>query len=421
MRRLFLILALLLGAVLPTLAPTSARAHGHHGWGRGWGHHGWNGGWGYGRHRYYGGWGGGWNGWGGYHRNWGWGRGYVARPFYRPYHGVGFGGFYPAVNYGFYPTYNYGYYPNYGYPVFSNYYYGCDATPTITIPSVDVEPMYNAQLPLNRTIVNYAGNQGGLSTELTDGMLIARLADALRQRGNSSQATTVNNRLLIGNGRLQGVVQNGALRNIVQNITGNSVRNESFTTGVRISNVDSRSKARAYMAQGDTLFREQRYAAAAQQYRAAASMAPDLAEANWRYGHALVAMGEYDLAANAMRKAIAASADTTRGGFTLDTLYGTVGLAKASHLEGLAKAAIEEESANAYFLLGVTLHYGGEATRAEKFFAQAAELHGPDSPHLVAFLGPASSSRVSSRPAVSAPVAVPTPRETTTRFVAQET
>jgi hypothetical protein len=428
MRKLLLIVTMLLGALLPTLIAAPAQA-GHHHWGRGhWGHGwhhgggwnrvgwhrgwGWNHGWGWGRHRYW--------GWG-HHRPWGWGGGWgrpvVYRSFYRPVYGVGFGGYFPINNFGVPSTYDY------GYPVINSYYYGCDATPTYIEPSVDSAPIYNAQVLPGRTIVQYAGSQPRVSTELTDGMLIARLADALRQRGNATDGRIVasNNRLigngrLLGNGRLQGVLQQGVLQsgvvqNVVQNITGSTVRNEAFPGTVRISNLDSRTKARAYMAQGDSLFLEQRYAAAAQQYRAAASMAPDLAEANWRYGHTLVAMGEYDLAAHAIRRALAVNADIARSGFSLDQLYGTVGTAKASHLEGLAQAALDSDSANAYFLLGVTLHYSGEPARAEKFFAQAAELQGPEATHVAAFLTPEQRAPQPSSP----------PRVSTPRLLAQDT
>ncbi|QDU27617.1 Tetratricopeptide repeat protein [Anatilimnocola aggregata] len=383
MRKIFLLFALLLGVtLLQTFAAAQAQAgHGHYkgwghnwGWGRGWGHHGWNRGWGYGHNRFYGGWGG--YGWG--HRNWGWGRGYVYRPFYRPvynvgYRSFGYGGFYPAVNYG--------YYPSYGFPVYNSYYYGCENV----VPATTIEqPYYDTQILPTGTIVNYSGNNGGLSTELTTGMLIARLADAVRQQpGGMTNGNVASNGRLLGNGRLRGVVQN-----ITQNVIRNEPLSSTLPTTTRFSNPDSRSKARAYMTQGDNLFREQRYAAAAQQYRAAASLTPDLPEANWRYGHTLVAMGEYDLAASAMRRALAIADDTDRNGFELDSLYGLVGTAKASHLEGLAKAALEQELPSAYYLLGVTLHYSGEADRAEKFFAHAAQLQGRDAPHIVAFLGP---------------------------------
>ena len=58
------------------------------------------------------------------------------------------------------------------------------------------------------------------------------------------------------------------------------------------------------------------------------------------------------------------ASDIGRNGFALDALYGDVGTAKTSHLESLANRALETDSPNAYFLLGMTLHYSGEAARA---------------------------------------------------------
>ncbi len=411
MRRGLIVLAMLVSvAMLQTVIAPSAQAYrGHHG-GWGGGHHGWGGGgWGYGHNRFYGGYG----GFGGYgvHRNYGFGRGLVYRApyfgsYYRPSYGYGYrnfgyggyGGYYPNYGYSNFGYSNFGY-PNIGYSNYynngynNNYYNGCQGgyqSYGQPIYQTYSQPYYGAQVIPSPTILNYySGNtqNGGLSAELTAGTVIAQLADAVRtQRAAGNQV-----QLLNGNG-----IANGRLRGVVQNIAQGMIQNQPAAgnaINVRYTNPDSRAKARAYMTQGDNLFQEQRYAAAAQQYRAAASLAPDLAEANWRYSHTLVAMGEYDLAVNAVKRAIAASPDITRGGFTLDSLYGTLGTAKASHLESLANRALESDSPNAYFLLGMTLHYSGEAQRAEKFFARAAEIQDANSPHLVAFLGPVPKAR----------------------------
>ena len=386
MRRFVLLLALFLGiTALYSAAPPAAEAFHHHyggGWGRGLG---------WGGHRYYGGWGGGWGGYG--HRNWGFGRGYVYRPIYRPYYGYGyrglgyrgFGGYYGGYGgYGynsFYPSINYGYYPSYGYSNYYNggYYNGCGGP---VYQTYNTPIYYDTQYAPNPLFNYYSGVQnGGLSNQLTAGTAIAQLADSIRNQRVASGAS--GGRVLDGQG-----IANGRLRGVVQNIVGGVIQNQPVNANavtVRYANTDSRSKARAYMTQGDTMFHEQRYAAAAQQYRAAASMAPDLAEANWRYAHTLVAMGEYDLAVNAVNRALAANRDIARNGFALDQLYGTVGLAKQAHLERLASAALESESPNAYFLLGMTMHYSGEAQRAEKFFAKSAEVTTGHQTHIAVF------------------------------------
>lgn len=381
MRRFIVLLVLLLGISIfhSVQAPAASAFHGRH----------WHGGWG---HRHIGGWGR-WGHYGGWHRNWGFGRGYVYRPIYRGWYGHrhfyrgGWGGWGGYGYNSFYPTVNYGYYPSYGVPI---YYNNCQ-------PVYQNEVYYDTQYNPNALLNYYSGAaNGGMSQQLTAGTVIAQLADGIR----AQRAANGNNdgRLLAGNG-------NGRLRGVVQNIVGGMVQNQPVNANainVRYSNPDARSKARAYLTQGDNMFREQRYAAAAQQYRAAASLAPDLAEANWRYSHTLVAMGEFDLAVNAVNRALAASKDTTRNGFTLDTLYGTIGTAKASHLERLANQALETDSPNAYFLLGMTLHYSGEAARAEKFFTKAAEVTSGSATHIAAFV-PAVKKPTPATPAPSAP------------------
>jgi tetratricopeptide (TPR) repeat protein len=348
-RRLTLITAMLLGiAIFQSVnAPSADAWHWRHwGWRHRWVHH-----WGWGPYR--------WHGW---HRHW------VYRPWIYRRPVFCYGGGYPIYNYNhcYYPSVSYGYYPTYG------YYDGCQI---FYQPSVS-QPVYETQV--------VPGPQQDV------GAIIAQVASVLRER----RANNPDGRLLAGDGRLLGGIGNGRLRGVVQNIVGGVVQNQpldqSTITNVRFSNPDARSKARAYITQGDKFFRDQRYAAAAQQYRAAASMAPDLAEAHWRYAHTLVAMSEYDLAVNAVDRALAADGDITRSGFQLDSLYGEVGTAKASHLEGLARVALESDSPNAYFLLGLTLHYSGETERAEKFFARAAQLQGRDIRRIAAFLPPAS-------------------------------
>src|SRR5262249_43978477 len=74
---------------------------------------------------------------------------------------------------------------------------------------------------------------------------------------------------------------------------------------VRISNPETRRQAERYIAEGDTLFRAQNFNSASQKYKLAASIAPDLAEAYWRQGHALTAMHQYEPATTAFKRAIA--------------------------------------------------------------------------------------------------------------------
>ena len=174
---------------------------------------------------------------------------------------------------------------------------------------------------------------------------------------------------------------------------------------VRVANPEFRRKAEKYLADGDALFRAQNFHSALQRYKLAANAAPDIAEAYWRQGHALIATGNYDLAGSAFKRAIALTDDTTRGGFQLTDLYGTAVLTKNGHLEALAGHALERsDSSDPFFLLGVFLTYDGQHERAEKFFARAADLAGISGGHIAAF-EPAGAPVVAARP-VEMPIAV---------------
>jgi tetratricopeptide (TPR) repeat protein len=158
-------------------------------------------------------------------------------------------------------------------------------------------------------------------------------------------------------------------------------------TKVRVSSPTYRRKAEQFLAQGDALFREQKYAQAIDRYKQAEVMAADLPEVHWRKGHAYVATHRYELAAVAFKRGLAIAPDVHRGGFNLKALYGPGALVKTSHLEALAgETLVHSDSAELYFLLGVFLRYDGQAERAEKFFLRARELAGTDADYLVAFL-----------------------------------
>ena len=127
-----------------------------------------------------------------------------------------------------------------------------------------------------------------------------------------------------------------------------------------------------------------------QRYKLAVSTAPDLAEALWRQGHALVATHNYDLASTAFKRAIALTEDLGRDGFRLNDIYGGAAMTKNQHVESLAEwAATRRSSPDPYFLLGLFLEYDGQQVRAEKFFQKASDLAGISGGHIAVFLAPA--------------------------------
>jgi hypothetical protein len=172
---------------------------------------------------------------------------------------------------------------------------------------------------------------------------------------------------------------------------------------IRLTNTESRRKAEKYLADGDALFRAQNFHSALQRYKLASNTAPDMAEAFWRQGHAMIATSNFELAGGAFKRAIALSDDTDRRGFQLSDLYGSAVLAKNGHLEALAANALEHSgSSDPYFLLGVFLTYDGQRERAEKFFDRAADLAGISGGHIAAF-EPVDMPIVAALPAAEPP------------------
>jgi len=158
---------------------------------------------------------------------------------------------------------------------------------------------------------------------------------------------------------------------------------------VRTSNAEAVARARQFIGFGDEHFRTQEFSDAYQRYKKAASAAPDLADAFFRQGFSLLAMGRYEPAARAFKHGLTLKPDWAKSSFRLDELYGDNRLAKATHLERLAaEATAHPQNADLMLLLGLGLHFDGQAERARPFFEHAAEL-GADRQAVAGFLKPA--------------------------------
>jgi tetratricopeptide (TPR) repeat protein len=352
-----------------------------------WGHHrhcGWRGGW-------CGGYGCGGCGWGGY----GWG-GYYPGYAYR---GFGYGGFYRGFGY---PYYGYGtgyfrgyyapYRAYYGYPYYGYGFYGATNRPSTNLIVASVAPA-SRSIPLAQ-----------------NNLLAARGA----QPQVPPTALALQKFLGLKN------VQPAPLGDDRAALVAKPVAMPKSLDGIltRVSNVESRRKADRLIAEGDELFRAQNFHSALQKYKLAVSAAPDVSEALWRQGHALVATHNYELAAKAFKRAIAHTEDLGREGFQLNDLYAGANMTKTQHLEFLAEWALDREnSADAYFLLGVFLNYDGQTGRAGKFFQRASDLAGISGGHIGVFLdhaeekGPVRTVPVSAPTPVSSPSTVSTPTE----------
>jgi tetratricopeptide (TPR) repeat protein len=180
------------------------------------------------------------------------------------------------------------------------------------------------------------------------------------------------------------------------------LQDQAVRLKVRTSNAESRRRADRYIALGDELFQKHQWHSALQKYKLAGQLAPDVAECFWRQGHALIAVNQFGQAAATFRRALLLDDDATRGGFELKLLYADGVAAKNSHLEALAGEALASTvSSDAYFLIGVTLHYDGQTERAHKFFERAAALSADDGRLVESFLAPKPAPGL---PALTLPV-----------------
>jgi tetratricopeptide (TPR) repeat protein len=126
---------------------------------------------------------------------------------------------------------------------------------------------------------------------------------------------------------------------------------------------------------GDADFAKQNYTEALKHYRKAVEVSPGLADAWFRQTFALIALGRYPEAAKALRRGLEVQPDWPGSDFRLDTLYANDQLPKKDDLNTLARAAeAEPQNAELMLLLGVFLHFDGQAERAAAFFQQAVKL-----------------------------------------------
>jgi hypothetical protein len=130
--------------------------------------------------------------------------------------------------------------------------------------------------------------------------------------------------------------------------------------------------ARRLIGFGNGFFNARRFGDACDRYHRATETMPTLAEPYFRQGVAHIAMGQYALAAKAMRRGMELDSQWPAANPIVTELYGSSPTLKATHLDALALAA-EKETANGdlLFLLGVWLTLDNQAERAALFFRAA--------------------------------------------------
>jgi len=155
----------------------------------------------------------------------------------------------------------------------------------------------------------------------------------------------------------------------------------------RATNQQALNLAWKFVGYGDAHFGNQKYSEANARYRKAAAAAPQLADGWFRQGFALVAMGRYDLAVQAIKRGLKFKPNWADSDFRLNELYGGNALTKSAHLDALAEAAKENPNdTDLLFLLGVLFHFDGKPDRAAPLLQRAKQLLGGDDAHLRGFL-----------------------------------
>ncbi len=162
----------------------------------------------------------------------------------------------------------------------------------------------------------------------------------------------------------------------------------------RATNAHAVALAWKFIGYGDAQFARGEFAEANDRYRKAARSGPQVADAWFREGFALTAMGRYDLAVAAVRRGLEIDPKWSASGFDLDTLFGRDAAAKQAHLDALIKAADDDPlNADLLFLVGVHLHFDGQSALAEKYFQRARRIAGDQAEHVFAFLGKEAQKR----------------------------
>jgi hypothetical protein len=154
----------------------------------------------------------------------------------------------------------------------------------------------------------------------------------------------------------------------------------------RAANPETRGLAWRFISFGDMHFSNEKFGEAYQRYRKAAEIVPELAEAYFRQGFALLGCGRYEMAAKAFKRGVGLDPAWPRSGFRLNELYNANQRAKAAHLEALAAASEKDpNNGDLLFLLGISLFFDGQRDRSTPFFERAAQLAGQGD-HLKGFL-----------------------------------
>lgn len=169
----------------------------------------------------------------------------------------------------------------------------------------------------------------------------------------------------------------------------------------------ARLRSLQHQARGDQRLREQKWSEARGAYRAAVDAAPDRAEAHLRLGLSLVTIQSYDSAIRELKRAVFIDPAIPTSGNQSKILFGPdSGLVRSSIISKVTDWVREDyRNSDRLFVLGVLLHFEGDARSREFFEAARRMKRKGDNSHILAFLG--TSDVVADANEAAAPV-VPT-------------
>jgi len=153
---------------------------------------------------------------------------------------------------------------------------------------------------------------------------------------------------------------------------GRGVANGPLAAGKQVAE----ARARRAIQRGDALFRHHQFRKARDRYRNATRSAPHLADVFFRRGTAELALGLWDAAAASFRRGLALPNDWAASPFRWEDVYGEDGrTAQEKTLDRLVREVTRHPlNGDRMFLLGLQLHFDGQAERAAIFFRRAAQL-----------------------------------------------
>jgi hypothetical protein len=157
---------------------------------------------------------------------------------------------------------------------------------------------------------------------------------------------------------------------------------------LRAATPEQKAKSLRAQAQGDVWMKKLRYLNAYERYKVAQSAASERPEPYFRLGFSLAAISNFDSAIKYFRQGLDIDPQWPAHGERLDTLFGEGNrLAVLSLIERVGDWVREDiRDPDRLFLMGVVLHFDGDA-RASEFFEAAYRLGGTGD-HLLAFLHP---------------------------------